>query len=1131
MTVGLPGGATACGYRVESARGGVHEGAVVASDAGRVAWAHEQRGADLGRGPGANLAGACAGSGANLFRGRVYPIAPGEITKVTVEIIHMLTVRDACASFTFPFDLSPFSKLLRFFHFDVKVDHPLRAPLREVLSHFSVADSGDFLEFSYDSSGSSTPESMLDFTIPNLPKFIMDVEYTLNETFFLCVCTSPPQAIPESRTTSKKIGILWDCSSSRDHISHRSELECLISILQAGPVAADIITFDSCSIHKRSSWQRSDPVQTLMESIETIYYSGATDLSLLAKWCRSNSDHYHIWVMFSDGVDTLSTGDSSAFDFGCLPVFTICDTITASQHNESTLRAISRISGGIYINLAVCQPLKAAEIVQGSRITADVRQKGCTADLSNTSTISELEPFLVCGRVEQFPHSDSSIEVKFVQGGEDIQTNSFSLPLQHEFSREKKIGSIISRQWALLRLEHMRDLNAETSSIVEFCQQYCICGPECSFIVLFTLEQYLSHQVTPHPSQVTMHAEYMRENSIRKKEREISQYRIAQRSLRAAEVLWRNFCMWASGTVEERSIPSQFAHFMETGLGSAEAQVVTTGYQECVTEPQDKSRKKLKVESNDLEKWKIPPCISNWKNRKGYTIPLDKRLALSPPEPEKLALKIPIPDAQFPDYNFIGLLIGPRGKTQKRIESESGAKISIRGKGSIKEGSRARDSAPKSSSDEPLHVLVTGDSQEQLARASDLVKPLLTPMDESTNEWKKCQLRELAECNGTLRDRTWLSPEPELPSEISTNDSRFGEPELIPTTLAQMGTVVRSSLQTILPSRSYTPSHPTYHPSCSIPQTQVDRKRCKNLNGTNFAMQSEIPIRSYMLKLWSGSPMQCMNDFAGEFHLSTLLNQFSELRDGSILLPESEYDRIFTALSKLVEDSPGDPVPVQMLATVCEALGMWEHTAKLWSAVHYLRPEQVQALLHAVVSLLHAESSNFNTNKRAVKMLEELYHIATGDAVCRAQDFGIQLTARLELCRYRFAQIIPPGLIPTPAAVPLDLRICLWTNSESADVELHITEPGGEKCSIWNNHTSSGGRISSGTPAGLGPFEYTLREVHTGEYTVQARVRVAQTRATGTYNNNNKIVAEQERTSFAFIPPGCTATLFLITVE
>eukprot|EP01083_Nonionella_stella_P048431 129479_1 len=34
-----------------------------------------------------------------------------------------------------------------------------------------------------------------------------------------------------------------------------------------------------------------------------------------------------------------------------------------------------------------------------------------------------------------------------------------------------------------------------------------------------------------------------------------------------------------------------------------------------------------KVTVQDQQNWKIPPCISNWKNIKGYTIPLDKRLA------------------------------------------------------------------------------------------------------------------------------------------------------------------------------------------------------------------------------------------------------------------------------------------------------------------------------------------------------------------------------------------------------------------------------------------------------------------------------------------------------------------------
>eukprot|EP00172_Hildenbrandia_rubra_P003245 Plantae.Rhodophyta-Hildenbrandia_rubra.ctg4950.p1 GENE.Plantae.Rhodophyta-Hildenbrandia_rubra.ctg4950~~Plantae.Rhodophyta-Hildenbrandia_rubra.ctg4950.p1 ORF type:complete len:551 (-),score=82.77 Plantae.Rhodophyta-Hildenbrandia_rubra.ctg4950:695-2347(-) len=34
-----------------------------------------------------------------------------------------------------------------------------------------------------------------------------------------------------------------------------------------------------------------------------------------------------------------------------------------------------------------------------------------------------------------------------------------------------------------------------------------------------------------------------------------------------------------------------------------------------------------KVSKEELADWKIPPCVSNWKNNHGYTIPLDKRLA------------------------------------------------------------------------------------------------------------------------------------------------------------------------------------------------------------------------------------------------------------------------------------------------------------------------------------------------------------------------------------------------------------------------------------------------------------------------------------------------------------------------
>ena len=34
-----------------------------------------------------------------------------------------------------------------------------------------------------------------------------------------------------------------------------------------------------------------------------------------------------------------------------------------------------------------------------------------------------------------------------------------------------------------------------------------------------------------------------------------------------------------------------------------------------------------KVTNKEAQDWKIPPCISNWKNTRGYTIPLHMRVA------------------------------------------------------------------------------------------------------------------------------------------------------------------------------------------------------------------------------------------------------------------------------------------------------------------------------------------------------------------------------------------------------------------------------------------------------------------------------------------------------------------------
>jgi len=52
--------------------------------------------------------------------------------------------------------------------------------------------------------------------------------------------------------------------------------------------------------------------------------------------------------------------------------------------------------------------------------------------------------------------------------------------------------------------------------------------------------------------------------------------------------------------------------------------------------------------------------------------------------------KVFIPVKEHPEVNFIGLIIGPRGNTQKRLVQETGCQVVIRGKGSVKDGRRAR---------------------------------------------------------------------------------------------------------------------------------------------------------------------------------------------------------------------------------------------------------------------------------------------------------------------------------------------------------------------------------------------------------------------------------------------------------
>ncbi|KAJ6840713.1 branchpoint-bridging protein-like [Iris pallida] len=165
-------------------------------------------------------------------------------------------------------------------------------------------------------------------------------------------------------------------------------------------------------------------------------------------------------------------------------------------------------------------------------------------------------------------------------------------------------------------------------------------------------------------------------------------------------------------------------------------------------------REKLKLQRQTI----ISELIQKNPN---YIPPLDyenpkkskkKPMCPSPTPNSKFCKKLYIPSKEYPEYNFIGLIIGPRGNTQKRMEKETGARICLRGKGSKLER-KGKQKVRKLSDKEELHVLVEADSQGSLDAAVAMVEKLLIPVVDGRHVHKLAQLRELATLNGCLRSK------------------------------------------------------------------------------------------------------------------------------------------------------------------------------------------------------------------------------------------------------------------------------------------------------------------------------------------------------------------------------------------
>ncbi|XP_041866510.1 KH domain-containing, RNA-binding, signal transduction-associated protein 2 isoform X2 [Melanotaenia boesemani] len=123
----------------------------------------------------------------------------------------------------------------------------------------------------------------------------------------------------------------------------------------------------------------------------------------------------------------------------------------------------------------------------------------------------------------------------------------------------------------------------------------------------------------------------------------------------------------------------------------------------------------------------------------------------------KLSERVLIPVQQYPKFNFVGKLLGPRGNSMKRLQEETGVKMSILGKGSMRDKGKEEElrksgEAKYAHLSNDLHVLIEvfappGEAYSRMSHALEEIKKFLVP--DYNDEIRQEQLRELSLLNGS----------------------------------------------------------------------------------------------------------------------------------------------------------------------------------------------------------------------------------------------------------------------------------------------------------------------------------------------------------------------------------------------
>ena len=421
----------------------------------------------------------------NNFRARVYPMPAQGVRRILIAFEQELSQKDGR-----DFYFLPIASGVKLKHFKLRT---------EVVSRMVKADIENTLQLNFGQSRNSyisevkkdnyTLDKNIGLTFPKIDKPQLLTATKGTDSYLYGNIALEKQTL-KKKEKPKRIGILWDCSSSsqkRDFAKEFALLDAYFKEIKEVKVA--LTTFHIRSTPAIPFKVENGNWQELRQYLEKLVYDGATDPQ--AMLFPQESDEY---FLFSDGIFNFRDKN---FDFTRLigqlhaPVNVVSSQPVA---NMDKLQYLSGATGGSFINLntqEVSEAVKALQY-QAFQVLDYKVKKGNVVNLYPQKGTLVGENFTFSGYLNS---EEATLVVSLGYPNKVIVEKELTFSKNTAASDEE--FALLRRVWAEKKIAQLRREGAESKAIDVVGRRYGIVTEGNSLIVLETAEDYVRYQITP----------------------------------------------------------------------------------------------------------------------------------------------------------------------------------------------------------------------------------------------------------------------------------------------------------------------------------------------------------------------------------------------------------------------------------------------------------------------------------------------------------------------------------------------------------------------------------------------------------------------------------------------------------